>query len=59
MRSPHRIIPPRIVERVRLCRFYEYECPTCRYYLEVLQKLSDKPAEENVQLMRQVAASSA
>jgi putative FmdB family regulatory protein len=21
--------------------FYEYECPSCRYYLEVLQKLSD------------------
>jgi putative FmdB family regulatory protein len=23
--------------------FYEYECPACRYYLEVLQKISDKP----------------
>jgi putative FmdB family regulatory protein len=22
--------------------FYEYECPSCRYYLEVLQKISDK-----------------
>ena len=23
--------------------FYEYECPSCRYYLEVLQKISDPP----------------
>ena len=23
--------------------FYEYECPSCRYYLEVLQKISDRP----------------
>jgi putative FmdB family regulatory protein len=23
--------------------FYEYECSNCRYYLEVLQKISDKP----------------
>src|SRR5882672_3752562 len=23
--------------------FYEYECPACKYYAEVLQKLSDKP----------------
>jgi putative FmdB family regulatory protein len=23
--------------------FYEYECPACRYYLEVLQKISDQP----------------
>ena len=26
--------------------FYEYECPSCRYYLEVLQKLSDKPVKK-------------
>lgn len=23
--------------------FYEYECPSCRYYAEVLQKISDAP----------------
>jgi putative FmdB family regulatory protein len=23
--------------------FYEYECPSCRFYAEVLQKLSDAP----------------
>src|SRR5258706_903754 len=23
--------------------FYEYECPACKYYTEVLQKISDKP----------------
>jgi putative FmdB family regulatory protein len=23
--------------------FYEYECPACKYYAEVLQKISDKP----------------
>src|SRR3954452_15873955 len=26
--------------------FYEYECPSCRYYLEVLQRLSDKPLKK-------------
>ncbi len=26
--------------------FYEYECPSCRYYLEVLQKISDKPLKK-------------
>jgi putative FmdB family regulatory protein len=26
--------------------FYEYECPACRYYLEVLQKISDKPLKK-------------
>jgi putative FmdB family regulatory protein len=26
--------------------FYEYECPSCRYYLEVLQKISDKPPKK-------------
>jgi putative FmdB family regulatory protein len=26
--------------------FYEYECPGCRYYLEVLQKISDKPVKK-------------
>ena len=26
--------------------FYEYECPHCRYYLEVLQKISDKPIKK-------------
>jgi putative FmdB family regulatory protein len=23
--------------------FYEYECPACKYYAEVLQKISEKP----------------
>jgi putative FmdB family regulatory protein len=23
--------------------FYEYECPHCRYYVEVMQKISDTP----------------
>ncbi len=26
--------------------FYEYECPSCRYYLEVLQKISDPPVKK-------------
>ena len=26
--------------------FYEYECPHCKYYAEVLQKLSDKPIKK-------------
>ena len=26
--------------------FYEYECPSCKYYLEVLQKISDKPVKK-------------
>ena len=26
--------------------FYEYECPSCRYYAEVLQKISDKPLKK-------------
>jgi len=26
--------------------FYEYECPACRYYTEVLQKISDKPLKK-------------
>ena len=26
--------------------FYEYECPACKYYLEVLQKISDKPLKK-------------
>jgi putative FmdB family regulatory protein len=26
--------------------FYEYECPSCRYYSEVLQKISDKPLKK-------------
>ena len=26
--------------------FYEYECPACKYYLEVLQKISDKPVKK-------------
>ncbi|MGH8252559.1 MAG: FmdB family zinc ribbon protein [Steroidobacteraceae bacterium] len=26
--------------------FYEYECPACKFYLEVLQKLSDKPLKK-------------
>jgi putative FmdB family regulatory protein len=26
--------------------FYEYECSNCRYYTEVLQKISDKPLKK-------------
>ena len=26
--------------------FYEYECPKCKFYTEVLQKLSDKPLKK-------------
>jgi len=26
--------------------FYEYECPSCRYYLEVLQKITDRPLKK-------------
>jgi len=26
--------------------FYEYECPSCKYYTEVLQKISDKPLKK-------------
>ena len=26
--------------------FYEYECPSCRFYLEVLQKISDRPMKK-------------
>jgi putative FmdB family regulatory protein len=26
--------------------FYEYECPSCRYYLELLQKISDPPVKK-------------
>jgi putative FmdB family regulatory protein len=26
--------------------FYEYECPKCKFYTEVLQKLSDKPLKQ-------------
>lgn len=26
--------------------FYEYECPACRYYLEVLQKITDRPLKK-------------
>ena len=26
--------------------FYEYECPSCKYYLEVLQKINDKPLKK-------------
>jgi putative FmdB family regulatory protein len=26
--------------------FYEYECPRCKFYTEVLQKLSDKPLKK-------------
>jgi putative FmdB family regulatory protein len=26
--------------------FYEYECPACKFYTEVLQKLSDKPLKK-------------
>ena len=26
--------------------FYEYECPSCRYYLEVLQKINDPPLKK-------------
>lgn len=26
--------------------FYEYECPSCRFYTEVLQKISDKPLKK-------------
>jgi putative FmdB family regulatory protein len=26
--------------------FYEYECPACKYYAEVLQKISDKPLKK-------------
>ena len=26
--------------------FYEYECPSCRYYLEVMQKISDPPVKK-------------
>lgn len=26
--------------------FYEYECPSCKYYLEVLQKIGDKPLKK-------------
>ena len=25
--------------------FYEYECSNCKYYTEVLQKLSDSPLD--------------
>jgi putative FmdB family regulatory protein len=26
--------------------FYEYECPSCRYYAEVMQKISDAPLKK-------------
>jgi putative FmdB family regulatory protein len=26
--------------------FYEYECPHCRYYLEVMQKIADAPLKK-------------
>jgi putative FmdB family regulatory protein len=26
--------------------FYEYECPSCRYYAEVMQKISDTPLKK-------------
>ena len=26
--------------------FYEYECPACKYYAEVLQKISDRPLKK-------------
>ena len=26
--------------------FYEYECPSCKFYTEVLQKISDKPLKK-------------
>lgn len=26
--------------------FYEYECPSCKYYAEVLQKISDPPIKK-------------
>jgi putative FmdB family regulatory protein len=26
--------------------FYEYECPRCKYYAEVLQRVSDKPLQK-------------
>ena len=26
--------------------FYEYECPSCKFYAEVLQKISDKPLKK-------------
>ena len=26
--------------------FYEYECSACRYYAEVMQKISDKPLKK-------------
>ena len=26
--------------------FYEYECPACKFYTEVLQKISDKPLKK-------------
>ena len=26
--------------------FYEYECPACKYYAEVLQKITDKPLKK-------------
>ena len=26
--------------------FYEYECSNCRYYVEVMQKISDKPLKK-------------
>ena len=26
--------------------FYEYECLSCRYYLEILQKISEKPVKK-------------
>jgi putative FmdB family regulatory protein len=26
--------------------FYEYECPKCKFYTEVLQKISDKPLKK-------------
>lgn len=26
--------------------FYEYECPSCKYYAEVLQKITDKPLKK-------------
>ena len=26
--------------------FYEYECPSCRFYTEVMQRISDKPLKK-------------
>ncbi len=38
--------------------FYEYECSNCKFYTEVMQKISDAPSDE-VSVMRQERAGEA